>query len=177
MAITDTSYYFADINLPEGTYNTISVHRDRYERDILIQLLGYDLAKLVIAYDVTTSPQRIKDIVEGKEYTQGIYTIKWNGLKNNENVSLLAYYIYIQYLKNNSVTFQNTGAVSPSVEGGGGVSVAGLIQRAGYRLRDLAGYSGQDLYAASLYNFMLNYESTYPEWIFNEFKPYNAFGI
>jgi len=177
MALTDTGYFTHDINLPEGTYNTITEHRDRYEKDILIQLLGYDLWKLIDAYNVSTSPQRIKDIVEGKEYTEGIYTIKWNGLKNTDKVSLLAYYIYIQYLKNNAVTFQNTGAVSPSVEGGANVSVAGLIQRAGYRLRELAGHSGQDLYAPSLFNFMLKNQVDYPEWIWNEYKPYNAFGI
>lgn len=177
MALTDTTYYTHDISLPEGTYNTITDHRDRYEKEILIQLLGYGLWKLIDAYDSSTSEQRIKDIVEGKEYTEGDYTVKWNGLKNTDKVSLLSYYIYIQYLKNNAVTFQNTGAVSPSVEGGANVSVAGLIQRAGYRLRELAGYPGQDLYSASLYNFMLKYESTYPEWIWNEYKPYNAFGI
>jgi hypothetical protein len=176
MSITDTTYFVADINLPIGTYNTITEESARLEKEILELLLGYGLAKLVIAYS-GSSEQRIKDIVEGKEYTEGDYTIKWNGLKNSDLKSILSYYIYIHYLKNNAVTFQNTGAVAPISEGGAMVSVAGLIQRAGYRLRELAGYPGQDLYAPSLYNFLLKYESTYPEWQWTEYKPYNAFGI
>jgi hypothetical protein len=165
------------VNLPTGAYDTITETIARCERDILIQLLGYDLAKLVLAYDSSTSPQRIKDIVEGKEYTEGSYTVKWNGLKNSQKVSLLAYYIYIEYLQNNAVTFQNVGAVASQVEGGSMVSVASLIRRAGYRLKELAGYPWQDAYAPSLYNFLTKYETTYPEWLFNEYKPTNEFGV
>jgi hypothetical protein len=179
MSLIDSTYFTAEINLPTGAYDTVTESIARYERDILIQLLGYDLAKLVIAYNVSTSPQRIKDIVEGKEYTEGDYTVKWNGLVNSDKVSLLAYYVYIEYLRNNAVTFQNVGAVASQAEGGSMVSVTALIQRAGYRLRALAGYAGNDMYAPSLYNFLNNsaYIATYPEWLFQEYKPANAFGI
>lgn len=174
MSLIDATYFSTpDCNLPQGTYETISEHVTRYERDILIQLLGYDLAKLVLAYNSSTSPQRIKDIVEGKEYTLGTYTVKWNGLKNDQKISILSYYVFIEYIKNYSESFQNIGAVTAP----GTKSPAGLLQRAGVRLRELAGYSGQDAYAPSLYNFMTNSIATYPEWIFNEFHSINQFDI
>ena len=177
MALIDSTYFVRDCNLPVGTYNDISASLTRYERDILIQLLGYDLAKLVLAYDSGTSPQRIKDIVEGKEYAEGDYTVKWNGLVNTEKVSILAYYTYIQYLKNHAIDFQNVGAVGSANENGVNVGVATLIQRVSVRLRELAGYAGNDMYKASLYNFLLNQESSYPEWIFNEYRFENSFGL
>jgi len=173
MSLIEASYFSTpDCNLPQGTYETISEHVTRYERDILIQLLGYDLYKLVAAY-TSASPQRIKDIVEGKEYTLDTYTIKWNGLKNDQKISILSYYVFIEYVKNYSESFQNIGAVSAP----GTKSPAGLIQRAGVRLKELAGYPGQNGYKPSLYNFMGNYLTTYPEWIWTGYWPENMFDI
>ncbi len=177
MSLIDSTYFVLEISLPEGTYNTISEHVDRYERDILIQLLGYDLYKLVAEYDSGTSPQRIKDIVEGKEYTDGDYTVDWPGLVNAEKNSILAYYVYIQYVKNYSAMFTNIGVTAPAAEGGQVVGPAGLIQRAGYKLRELAGYPLQDALVGSLYNFLAYHESDYPEWVFNEYRPPNMFDV
>lgn len=160
-----------DCVLLEGQYNTIQAHIDRYERDILIQLLGYVLAKLTIAYS-DASEQRIKDLVEGKEYQVNGHTVKWNGLLNDERVSLLAYYILIQSVTNRAIAFENVGTVSDQV-----VSPAGFIIDKGLRLRELAGYPRQDPYAPSLYNFLYNHQSIYPEWVFNEYRAANIFSI
>jgi hypothetical protein len=85
--------------------------------------------------------------------------------------------VFCEYVKNHSVTFQNVGAVASSVEGGSNVGAIGLVADAGYRLKELAGHPWQDQYAPSLYNFMNKHISTYPEWIFNEYRPINQFGI
>jgi hypothetical protein len=177
MSLIDTTYFVRDCNLPAGALSTITASLVRYEPEILEKLLGYTLAKLVIAYNVSTSPQRIKDIVEGKEYVSGIYTVNWNGLKNSEKVSILSYYTYIEYMKDKSVSFQNVGATASNVENGVNVGASVLIQRASASLRELAGYPSQDFYAASLYNFLSFHSSVYPEWIFTEYKPVNMFGI
>ncbi len=178
MSLLDATYFArVDCNIPQGTYNTITETIARYERDILIQLLGYDLYKLVAAYANPGSDQRIIDIVEGKEYTEGDYTVKWNGLLNTEKVSLLAYYCFIQWIRDNAQHLGNAGAVAPLTENGVVMNPAGVLQRAGVQLRELAGYPGQDLYAPSLYNFLSKYESTYTEWLFNEYKPINAFDL
>lgn len=177
MSLIDSTYFVRDCFLPPGTYNDISASLTRYERDILIQILGYGLAKLVLAYDSSTSPQRIKDIVEGKEYSEGVFTVKWNGLKNTEKVSILAYYTYKEYVKNHSVDFQNTGTIASMVENGVNVGPGVLIQRASSNMRQLIGYYGQSLYAGSLYNFLTHHIADYPEWVFNEFHSENIFGI
>ena len=177
MSLIDSTYFVNEINLPEGTYNTIQAHIDRYEREILIQLLGYDLYKLIAAYDAGASEQRIIDIVEGKEYREGDYMVKWNGLINDELVSILSYYVFIKYLENNTASFVNTAVVVPGAENGEVLSPAGLIQRASGLLSELAGYPGQSIYTGSLYNFMVAHQSDYPEWLFDEYKTVNMFGI
>ena len=177
MSLLDSTYFAnVDCSIPEGTYNTIDEHIERYERDILIQVLGYDLYKLVAAYDSGTSPQRIIDIVEGKEYTVGSYTVKWNGILNSEKISFLAYYIFMKWIEN-TISVQNVGVVANVTENGVVISPAQAMQAAGMKARRLIGYPGNDAYAESLYNFLLYNESTYPEWLFSEFKPPNAFDL
>ena len=179
MSLIDVTYFVRDISIPNPAAATsnLTTAIARYEPEILEYLLGYPLAKLVNAYNVSTSPQRIKDIVEGKEYTYGTYTVNWNGLKNTELVSLCAYYVYIEYLKDKSLSFQNVGVIESMVENGVNVGPSALIQRASLSLRELAGYYGQDCYKPSLFNFLRAYESTYPELIWNSYKPVNALGI
>ena len=177
MSLIDYTYFVRDISLPGNAQANITASITRYERDILIQLLGYDYAKLVLAYNSSTSPQIIKDIVEGKEYQEGDYTVKWNGLKNTEKVSLLAYYVFIEFVKDHAVDFQQVGAVASDLESGVNVGPSGLIQRASVRLRELAGYCGQDVYAASLYNLLSKHSDSYPLWIWNEYHIENIFGI
>ena len=177
MSLIDKTYFKRDINIPTGTYDDILESLTRYEPEILEQLLGYGLAKLVLAYANPGSDQRIIDIVEGKEYTEGDYTVKWNGLKNTAKVSILAYYTYIQYVKDHSNDFQNVGAAAAVVENGIIIPPAVLIQRASVKLSELAGYPYQDTYAGSLYNFLKKHSTDYPEWIFNEFHPMNILGI
>ena len=178
MSLIDTTYFVRDCNLPAGALNTIASSITRYERDILIHILGYDLYKLVAAYDVSSSPQRVRDIVEGKEYIEGNYSVKWNGLVNSDKVSILAYYVYIQYLRDKSLTFQNVGTVGATTENSVVVSPAPLIQRASARMIGLIGCPVDDIYAPTLYNFMSNAGSAvYPEWIYNEIRLENSFGL
>lgn len=176
MSLIDSSYFVRDIFLPAGQYNTITLTIARYEKDILELLLGYELANLCINYTVA-SDQRIIDLVEGKEYTEGEYTVKWRGLKNTDKSSLIAYYVYIQYLKDQSMAFMNVGQVASNVENGTNMGIARLIQKASARLREMAGYPGCDLYAGSLYAFLTKFYDDYPEWIWNEYKFENMFGL
>ena len=177
MSLIDSAYFTGEINIPLGTYNTVTEAISRHEADILRQLLGYDLSKLVAAYANPRSDQRIIDLVEGKEYTVSGYKVKWNGLANSEKISLLAYYVYIQYATEKSLPWTNTGFIAPSVEGGGTVSGAFVLQGISNKLRELAGYACQDALAPSLYNFLINHQSDYPEWVFNEYNLLNAFDL
>lgn len=177
MSLLDATYFDrVDCSIPQGTYNTIAEHITRYERDILIGVLGYELYALVAAYANPGSDQRIIDLVEGKLYDYGDYQVKWNGLLNSEKVSPLAYAVFAEWLKN-TITTMNVGAVAHSTESGSTFPTAQVIQAATVKARELFGFAGQDALIGSLYNFLAAHEDDYPEWIWSEYRIMNMFGI
>ena len=169
MSLIDKTYFVFDINIPDSDYNDLTAYITRYEKEILMELLGYDLYILVAAYNVTTSPQRIKDLVEGKAYTLSSGDqIKWNGLKNTDLISLIAYYVYYWFVGNNNTTLQGIGNVKLKSENSDNARAGITISTAWNRLETLYGDYGQSEYIASAYNFLTNFESDYPEWVFTE---------
>lgn len=177
--LIDTTYFVNDISLPtSGTYSDVTAFITRFEKEILKQVLGYELWEYVRDYDANVSAQRIKDIVEGKEYTVSYNNrdqiIKWNGLKNDDKISLIAYYVYYQYMRAKATTTQVVGEVKPEQENSRQAQMNMKIMNTWTRLRELAGYSGQSDLQPSLYNFLLKYESTYPEWVFTDLGSVNS---
>lgn len=180
MSLINTSYFIKDISLPVGVNSNLTNEIKKYEPEILKQLLGYELWKLVAAYG-DSSPQRIKDIVEGKEYDVSYngrdQTIKWNGLKNTELISLIAYYVYYWVRRNSITQTSGLGELKSKVENS---IIADANQKAcsaWYRMKQLYGFIGQTNLEPSAYNFLIKYEDDYPEWIFNEIGQINMFGI
>ena len=81
MSLIDQTYFKGTIAIPASKYEPIQGIIDMYEPQLIIDLFGYELAKLVKAYNPLTSEQRIKDIVNGKGFTtRGGDLQKWNGL-------------------------------------------------------------------------------------------------
>lgn len=136
MALIDNTYFVYDISLPLGNYSDISGWIARLEPVILRSLIGDSLGQLVINYNETTSEQRIKDIVEGKEFTYDEESIKWDGLKNQGKKSLLAYYVYIQYLRNNVTTTTTTGERKARNENSDAADQSFKVWRAQQKLND-----------------------------------------
>lgn len=177
--IINDSYFTGEISLPSSQYDNKDALIARYEPEILKRVLGYELWKLVDA-DQTT-PKKIKDIVDGKEYTV-LYNgrdslVKWNGLKNSDLKSFIAYYCYFMWQKNNSTFTSNNGEADPYSENSESTSPAQKMGRAWFLMRELIGYKGQHVLEPSLYNFLTENESTYPEWVFREVESVNMFGI
>jgi hypothetical protein len=177
MSLIDKTYFVQEINIPDSTYSDLTAYITKYEKEVLLRLLGYDIWKLVNAYSVSTSPQRIKDLVEGKEYTVGDYTVKWDGLSNTNKVSLIAYYVYYFYVRNKSVILQTTGAMQSTGENVKNASPVMSVTEAWNRLEELYGYPGQYALEPSAYNFLMTYQSTYPEWVFEEIGNVNSFDL
>lgn len=106
MSLIDKEYFFGQIDIPniDEQINTFNDLLDQYEKEILTDLLGYDLYKAFAAAlsaasndpDNLLSPWR--ELVKGGEFTFEFdgHTITdyWNGLINTEKISLLAYYSY-----------------------------------------------------------------------------------
>jgi len=172
MSLIDSTYFVKDINIPDSDYSDIDSYIERYEKEILIKLLGYELWKLVNAYDPTTSEQRIKDLVEGKEWTYSGNLIKWNGFKNDDKISLIAYYVYYWYVRNKNVNFQTTGTQKAKNENSAAASPVQLLSQAWDRLGNLYQYD-----AESAYFFLNEHSSDYPEWDFTLLGSINGFDL
>lgn len=177
--LINSEYFVHDINLPVGQFSDLVSYITRYEKDILQSLLGYELYQLV--KNSTATEGRIYDLINGKEYTIEYkgrdQLIKWNGLVNTDKVSLIAYYVYCQYLRGKA-SFQTTsGAVVPGNESGTAANQSFDMFEAWNAMRELYGYEGQSSIIPSAYNFLKENESDYPELIFTEIGKLNAFDI
>lgn len=165
--LIDTSYFFGDIQI--GQLSELSVQESlnffisQYEPKILESLLGYATYK-----QIGNADQKWKDLKEGAEYTNetGILC-KWNGLYDaTSKVSLIAYYVYCQYMENEL-----------SVTGGAG---EGKVQMQ----NSIAVTNGRKIRKAwnlmvkqnrQLYCFLNAKKDVYPEWY--EFSQGNESGL
>lgn len=182
MSLIDSTYFVLDINIPSSNYSSLTAEITKYEKEVLIRLLGYDLYVLVAAYNAQSSPQRIIDIVEGKDYTidaglDSESTVAWNGLVNTELISLIAYYVFYWHVRNGVVSLQNVGVVKSKQENAANASNAQLQNNAFTRFKELYGFVGQNVLVPSCYNFLIEHEDTYPEWIFTKLGSTNALDL
>lgn len=86
---------------------------DNCERDLLINALGVTLFNLLTTamIDLPNADQKWKDLVNGKDYTINSKTYRWEGLKGYNKQSLIAFYVYCQYLRNDESTYTTTGII------------------------------------------------------------------
>lgn len=180
MALITTDYFVLDINVPNvsGTYANISDYIDRYEPEILRRLLGETLYQDVAAYDAETSSQAIIDLVAGKDYTVGDYTVSWKGLINTTDyISLIAYYVYYWYVRDQVSRLATTGFVSSKSENASNAAPNIKLAEVWHKMRELYGYPGQGYLLPSAYNFLSEHESDYPTWDYTDCGRINFLGI
>jgi hypothetical protein len=198
MAFIDATYFKGEINiqtLPASDTSLIQAI-DQYEKEILIQLLGYKLYSLLIADCTNYVPATTKyqDLVNGKEFVYNDITYKWNGFKNTDKQSLIAYYVFYKYVERDVTRLYGTGVgISPNGNGWERVSPVNKLCAAWERMRELYGkipdeYKGMSpIIGASLpgvqgyeptaYNFLYANITDYPDWIFTPQWNINQFGI
>jgi hypothetical protein len=180
MSLIDKTYFKLDVNVPINTYQVLTDMITRHEPEVLRKALGPTLYELVAAYS-DTSDQRIKDIVDGKEYTVSYggyeHTVKWAGLANSEKVSLIAYYVYFYWQRAHSTLTIYTGEIQPMNENSSAASIGMKVSMAWAMLRELYGFRGQSPLSPSLYNFLIEHESDYPEWAFRDVGFINCFDL
>lgn len=123
MSLIDSTYFRNEISLTIGTYSDVQQFVDRFEKEVLIGLLGYTLyTEMMSAYAAsiatvpTPLPQKWDRLINGYTYTYGGQTIHWNGLINSDKVSFIAYYVYCQYLKAKQFPQAQAGTVQPKNE-------------------------------------------------------------
>ena len=172
--LIDKTYFVKDINIPDSDYSDLDNYISRYEKEILIKLLGYELWKLVDAYsDGDTGA--IADLVEGKEYTIGDYTVKWNGLINDDLVSLISYYVFYWWARNNATFTGTTGEMTSVGENAQKAILSQRINNAWSRMEELA--QSTEYPYQSLYTFLTENKSDYPTWVFTALGNVNGFDL
>ena len=163
----DTQY----CNIPDGgDFDNRQAVIDNHQDDILEEILGYGLAKLVIAYDSGTSEQRIKDLVEGKEFiSQDTNLKKWIGFINSKKESIIAYHCFDKWMRSENETTTNNGVVKVMNENSIPASATNKLVTAQNRMVDLINV---------MCDFLTVNITDYPEWVEPEYvKPINFMGI
>lgn len=195
MSFIDSTYLNGEIAYPNLTDNAtmLTAAITQYEKEILISALGYKLYSLLIADCTNFVPatQKYKDLVNGVEFehesiTGETITLKWEGLKNTQKQSLIAYYVYCKLLERESIHLSDVGTLVLKSEGGERVSPYDKMIMAWDRMRELYGKFPAQMFSRygnisqkgenfsifnddpSLFNFMYANKDNYPDW---RFKP------
>ena len=203
----DSSYFIGEINYPNIADNATMLTSaiNKYEKEILISLLGYKLYSLLIA-DCTSegglpATQIYIDLVNGAEFTHASMTgndilLKWEGLRNaTTKESLIAYFCYYKIIERETTHLTSIGNSLLDGEGSTRVSPMDKMINAWDRMRNLAGKMPpqyQQYYGdfsrpgtdfgitndePSLYNFLYANSANYPDWYFKPIWSINHFGI
>jgi len=122
MAIIDNTYFEMgwlkipnnkNINVsPVGSPSVVTeldFFIEEYERELLINALGVTLYNELKSELPTPTTQKWIDLIAGKDYTINSKTKRWNGLKGANMQSLIAFYVYCQYLRNDNSTYLTQG--------------------------------------------------------------------
>jgi hypothetical protein len=217
MAHLINSSYFdkGDLYIPNNTdvnaglvgitnQTDLDFYIEEYERELLINALGIVLYEelQVALVDLPSSNQKWIDLVDGKTYTNPSNVVKrWEGLKGANKQSLVACYIYTQYLRNYNETFATTGVVRNDSKNATNYDATPKYIKAynkfieQYQSDNLAtprvyinqlGTRGVDWYGSesatvSLYQFLTDSNlldaTSFPDFTFKFYVEQNSFGI
>lgn len=176
MSLIDGSYFNqVDTNVPDNEFLNIQDYITRYEPEILKQLLGIELYRLVI--EETPTEQRILDLRDGVDYEVDEVTYHWNGLVNDEKISLIAFYVFYWYVRLNISETSTTGERQSHSENANVANPSLKIQNIWLRLEQLYGSAYHPTGYESAYGFLNYFKDTYPEWEFQEIGSVNAFDL
>lgn len=168
----DSSYFINDIQIAGSDTTYILSAAPKYIKKLLKGCLGYALSELVLNYNSDTSEQRIKDIVEGCVYSEIVngksVQMKWLGLLNSDKQTPLAYFVFANYLNDNSAPKVGVGVAVSQAENSTVIDSSLKIMNTWNEARELMGCEGQNKNTPSLYNFLMANENTYPELSFIE---------
>ena len=109
-----------DVNVEPAGSPTVVTNLEafitKYERELLLNALGvtlYDELQVALELeDFTTAAQKWQDLVNGTNYTNADGNVKrWDGLKGYSKQSLIAFYIFTEYLREDNETYATVGVV------------------------------------------------------------------
>lgn len=191
--LIDSTYFIGEIALPAqaltGDYADIDPYIVKYEKEALIELIGYTLYKELKTGIDAGAPdygaEKWKRLITGHEYEitylGDTHLVKWNGLINSEKISLLAYYIFNKYVRYHVTHTSGFGELIQSAENAVKTSPATRMVNAWNRFIDLRGKPSDATILPTCYNFLDNFEDDetngYDKLIFTVLDHTNTFGI
>ena len=204
MAFIDSTYFVGEIQIPNVTANATEIAQaiGQYEKEILVDLLGYKLYSLLQADLSNGIPvtQKYVDLVNGAEFIHSYMgediTLKWDGLKNTALQSPIAYYVFYKYVERDITRLYGTGVSMATTEKGWErVSPESKLINAWEKMRVMYGklppeykgyfrgpikgenitYSGNC--DPSALNFLIANMDDYLDWYFTPKWNINRFGI
>lgn len=184
----------------------LDVFIDKYERDLLLNALGTTLYDGLISQFTngvlkTDAPQKWKDLIDGTNYTINGKTHRWDGLRGYAKQSLLAFYVFCKYMRNNEYTYTTTGVVQNTAKNADNVSGTTKYVKAWQSFMEQyqdelssepriifnsmgaigLDYSGRSNVKVSLYQFLLDAneldDTAFPEFEFKFYENENSWGI
>lgn len=208
MSITTREYYTGLISIGNanakedrallGNSDVLGELIAKYEREVLVKLLGWSLYKLFLdnleldangVYEVKeNADSKWGELLNGKEYTVNGVPVVWRGLRFEDvkpggvvRQSLLAYYIYCQYIDNEELQHSGVGLVITKGKNAVRVSGRGKYATAWNEFIKLACSYGVNYGERSLYQFLMdsNQEAHehYPDWNRFDFELKNRWGL
>lgn len=187
MSLIDSTYFRNDISLPVGTYSDIQQYIDKYEKEVLVNLLGYtNYTEMVAAYvesiketNPVALPEKWDRLINGCTFSYNGYTVKWNGLINTEKESFIAYYVYCQYVKSHQTQITQTGGVQAKNENSTVVDGVAKYVDSWNKFVGLYGYLTQPLMglSCSCLLFLQTFESDYSDMFPKLYGFTNQLGI
>jgi hypothetical protein len=197
--LIDVSYFKGALQIPNIDKDQTAFEDNYitpYESEILTRLLGNDLYQQVLTNYDTGVDDKWKDLVEGTDYeveVNGVtYDVKWNGLINSDKLSLIAYYVYFNYVKQNYQQLTGLGVSANVQENATIVSPNEKLVWSWNECKRLSGTNVYDNYSClqitdqvtvynelqpSLFNFINENITDYDNWIYNSLKGMNVLGI
>lgn len=139
---------------------------DEKENELLLSCLGYEQTKeLLNQFEINgawkvSALQKWKDLVDGAEFDGK----KWNGLRytiGTKKISLIAFYVFFYYLKEDYSTYSTTGIQVAKSENA--VSQLPNEKQASAWNKFVNMYNGNNL-AARNYNFSSNWNGKMLRW-------------
>jgi hypothetical protein len=188
MNLIDDTYFIREIHLPgenvSGNNEDLAAYITQYEKEVLTELLGYDLYK-ALKVEIDKGPGNYdepwKSFIEGAEYTvesgSEPYTVKWNGLTNTELISLISYYIYFNYMRDLVTKTAMIGETLSLAENSQRISPSDKMANAWNRHLELYGSRGDGLLVPSAYRYLTENEDDFDKWVFTDKEPINSFDI
>lgn len=170
--IISIDYFIGEIELPNKSDNSTSINQAivQYEKEILIDLLGYELYALLVA-DGYESPntERFQKIVNGGEfdleYCGKTIKSKWNGLKDETTYqSLLAYYTYYEYVRRSNDHLSGVGNMMLQSETGKRENPSNKLVNSWNRMLDMYGRVPNSCRNIGFYDWNIYYIGNCEVW-------------